>query len=486
MIGFRKILFNTETFNVWKIFHALWPIHYVSNLFFFICLFFQFSTSIAQSVPVNERTRILFLLDASGSMHQPWSTNNEPRIISAKRILNEIMDSLERNNKVELALRVYGHQSPLGAKDCKDTKLEAGFSRNNISFIRSKLKNITPRGITPIAYSLQQSASDFPDNQTRNIIILMTDGEESCKGDPCAVAYELEKKGIVLKHFAIGIGITEDAAKTFQCFSSFYNVSDQQSFKNVLTGIINKVTNNNTSQVYILDKNQKPTETDINMTFYDAYNQMLKYNFYQTFDGRGQPDTLTLDPITDYNITFHTLPAIEKKAVVIQPNQHNIIEVNAPQGFIDFMFQGVLPKQELAEKIKCVVRAGKKIINVQSLNTKEKYLAGNYEIEVLTLPRTRMNNTKVMGNATTKIEIVTPGMLNLQKRFEVLGGIFVEEKNNLEKIYELSSGTNTETVALQPGKYFVIYRMKNAKSMHNTKTLAFEIKSGDGVNLILQ
>lgn len=440
----------------------------------------------AQSVPVSERTRILFLLDASGSMHQPWGTNNEPRIISAKRILNEIMDSLERNNKVELALRVYGHQSPLGAKDCKDTKLEAGFSRSNISYIRSKLKNITPRGITPIAYSLQQSANDFPDNQTRNIIILMTDGEESCKGDPCAVAYELEKKGIVLKHFAIGIGITEEAAKTFQCFSSFYNVNDQQSFKNVLAGIINKVTNNNSSQVYIFDKYNKPVETDINMTFYDAYNQNLKYNLYQTLDGRGQPDTLTIDPITDYDITFHTLPAIEKKNVVINADKHTIIEVKAPQGFIDFSFQGVLPRQELADKIKCVVRSGKKIINVQSLNSREKYLAGNYDIEILTLPRTIMNNTKVEGNSTTKIEIVSPGMLNLQKRFEVTGGVFLEEKNMLQKIYDLGSGIATETIALQPGKYFVVYRMKNSKTMHNTKTLSFEIKSGDGVNLSLQ
>jgi Ca-activated chloride channel family protein len=255
----------------------------------------------------------------------------------------------------------------------------------------------------------------------------------------------------------------------------------------VLSGIINKVTNNNSSQVYILDKQNKPTETDISMTFYDAYNQNLKYNLYQTLDERGQPDTLIIDPITHYNITFHTLPAIEKKEVAINADKHTIIEVNAPQGFIDFSHQGVLPRQELAEKIKCVIRSEKKIINVQSLNSKEKYLAGNYDIEILTLPRIIMNKTKVEGNSTTKIEIVSPGMLNLQKRFEVTGGIFIEEENRvLQKIYDLGSGVFTETIALQPGKYFVVYRMKNSKTMHNTKTLSFEIKSGDSVNLSLQ
>src|SRR5690606_26198206 len=181
----------------------------------------------------------------------------------------------------------------------------------------------------------------------------MTDGEESCGGDPCAVAYELEKKKIVLKHFAIGIGISEEAAKTFECFGSFYNVNDQQSFKNVLSGIINKVTNTTTSQMYLLNQNKLPKETDILMTFYDAYNHNLQYNYYQTLDGYGQPDTLTIDPITDYDIAFHTLPSIEKSKVVIEANQHNIVNVNAAQGTLHFTYTGILPKQELAEKIKC-------------------------------------------------------------------------------------------------------------------------------------
>lgn len=451
-----------------------------------VVLIFQIRISSAQNVAVKERTRILFVLDASGSMFQPWGSNNEPRIISAKRILNEIMDSLERNNKVELALRVYGHQSPLGAKDCKDTKLEAGFSRNNISFIRSKLKAIQPKGITPIAYSLQQAASDFPDAVARNIIILMTDGEESCSGDPCAVAYELEKKKVVLKHFAIGIGISESSAKTFECFGSFYNVKDQQSFKSVLTGIINKVTNTTTSQIYLLDKNNKPTETDVFMSFYDASNHQLKYNYYQTLDGRGQPDTLILDPIHDYDMMFHTIPKIEKEVVSIEPNKHNIIDVNAAQGNLNFTFQGTLPNQELVNKIKCVVRLGKEMINLQPLNSIEKYLVGNYDLEILTLPRIKMNNIKITGNSTTKIDILAPGILNLQKKFEMIGSVFSDENGKTNKVIAISEDIKPETIALQPGKYFLIYRIKNSKNMRTTKTLQFDIKSGDGLNMLIQ
>jgi Ca-activated chloride channel family protein len=449
---------------------------------------FFFSGLSAQNVPVKERTRILFLLDASASMYQPWGTGTaETRITSAKKILNEIMDSLEKKNHVELALRVYGHQSPLGAKDCKDTKLEAGFSRNNIPFIREKLKAINPKGITPIAYSLQQASNDFPDNQARNIIILMTDGEESCGGDPCAVAYELEKKKIILKHFAIGIGISEAAAATFRCFGNFYNVNDQQSFRNVLSGIINKVTSTTTLQVYLLDKNKKPTETDVNMTFYDAYNQHMKYDYYQTLDGRGLPDTLVVDPVSNYDIHIHTLPSIVKKNVIIEPDKHNITEINAAQGFIHFTFQGRLPQQQLADKIKCVVRSGNEIINVQTLNSSERYLAGTYDIEVLTLPRIKLDNLKIEANNTTKIEIASPGIVTLQKKYEIIGSILSDNQGKLpQKIYELTTDSKSETIALQPGKYYIIYRPKNVKYMHGTKTLEFEMRSGDSVQLLLQ
>src|SRR5687767_16002849 len=79
----------------------------------------------------NKRTRILFLLDASGSMQSKWGTgNSETRMHSAKRILTEMIALLDKRTDMELALRAYGHQSMLTEKNCKDTQLEVGFSRS--------------------------------------------------------------------------------------------------------------------------------------------------------------------------------------------------------------------------------------------------------------------------------------------------------------------------------------------------------------------
>ena len=81
---------------------------------------------------------------------------------------------------------------------------------------------IKPQGNTPIAYSLSESADDFPGvSNYRNIIIIITDGLESCNGDPCQVSRDLQKKGIFLKPFVIGIGMSENYERQFGCLGEF-------------------------------------------------------------------------------------------------------------------------------------------------------------------------------------------------------------------------------------------------------------------------
>ncbi|MBP9080639.1 MAG: hypothetical protein KBF80_10345, partial [Flavobacteriales bacterium] len=54
-------------------------------------------------------TRILFVVDASNSMNAFWG--NEPRITVARRVLLEALTPLEKVPDLELALRLYGHQT---------------------------------------------------------------------------------------------------------------------------------------------------------------------------------------------------------------------------------------------------------------------------------------------------------------------------------------------------------------------------------------
>ena len=189
-----------------------------------------FGSFLSQGLQGQERlkyqppdTRILFIFDASQSMMGYWQKSK--KIDIARNVLIHMIDSLEQIKNVKMALRLYGHQRIVPPQDCSDTKLEVPFGDNNASTIRQKLRYVVPKGTTPIAGSLEAGANDFPPecDNCRNIIILITDGIEACDRDPCEVSYELQKQGIVLKPFVIGIGIDEGFKETFDCIGHYYN-----------------------------------------------------------------------------------------------------------------------------------------------------------------------------------------------------------------------------------------------------------------------
>ncbi|MEY2924710.1 MAG: hypothetical protein RLZZ337_1258, partial [Bacteroidota bacterium] len=203
-----------------------------------LILFFTISASAQQP-----DTRILFLLDGSGSMYAKMGSDS--RITIAKRLLSRLVDSLQSQNNLELALRVYGHQSQKTERNCADTKLEVPFSKNNHREIKESIVDLKPKGTTLIAYSLQEAAYDFPRTPgTRNIIILITDGIEECDGDPCAVSTALQKQGVVLRPFIIGLGLDDQFRNQFECVGRFFEAATEDDFEEVLNVVISQAINN--------------------------------------------------------------------------------------------------------------------------------------------------------------------------------------------------------------------------------------------------
>jgi len=426
---------------------------------------------------IEQKTRILFVLDASQSMLGRWG--NEQKMKVATRLMGNLMDSLKSVDNLEVALRVYGHQYSVAAgnRSCEDTKLEVPFSSNSFNQIKKTLGNLYPLGTTPIAYSLEQTKNDFPNcNNCRNILILITDGIEECDGDPCAVALALQKNGVTLKPFVIGMGLDVEIIDAFKCIGTFYETKDEESFRNILNVVISQAMNNTTVQVNLLDASGYPTETNVNMTFYDNHTKSIKYNFIHTMNHRGNPDTIPLDPVLKYDLTVHTIPSISKDSITILPGIHNIIALDAPQGHLNLKMNGLNEYDEL----KCIVRqSGKmKTLYVQNFEEVTKYITGDYNLEILTLPRMYVNNVNIRQNHTTKVFIPEPGIATFYLPSRGITSIFLENDNKLEWIYNVSSLTDRETIVLQPGSYRVVYRGSNVKHVIYTKEKKFKITSG--------
>jgi Ca-activated chloride channel family protein len=436
----------------------------------------------AQKYTEPSLTRILFILDGSQSMLSKWEDGNKMEV--ARELLTNMADSLSRIDNVELALRVYGHQKPVPPQDCNDTKLEVPFSKRNIKKIKNKLRAIRPKGTTPIAHSLELSIHDFPKcDNCRNIIILITDGIESCDGDPCAVSLQLQKKGIILKPFVIGIGLDEEFKETFNCVGRYYNATNKKRFKEILDVVISQALNSTTMQVNLLDTYNNPTETDVNMTFYNSVSGEMLYNFIHTLNYKGNPDTLSIDPVPVYNIVIHTIPSITINNISLNPGEHNTVSVKAPQGKLSIKTNSSDVYKDLDIIVK--QKDSCNILNIQKVNTEEKYITGSYNIEVLTLPRLTFNNIKIEQSKTSVIQIPEPGLITFIGGANAYGAVYKIENNNIIWVCNLKSNTRIQTIPLLPGDYRVISRPINAKESIFTSNIKFKVisRSADKITL---
>lgn len=429
----------------------------------------------AQEKP-EPKTRILFLLDASGSMLAKWE--NSDRMTIAKNLLANLVDSLGRHQNVEVALRVYGHQHPREQNNCKDTKLEVPFAAKNVERIQKKLEQIVPRGNTPITYSLQQSAGDFPDDpRSRNVLILITDGLESCGGDPCAVSLALQRKRIFLRPFVIGIGIENAYEEQLNCIGQYFNAADVRTFENVLQQIVTQALSKTTVSVEIQDAKGKAVDSNVNMTFLNSLTGVPEYNYVHYLHNPAKPDILEIDALLPYDLVINTTPAITQMNVAITPGRHNNIKVKAPQGELYLRQEGPSAYGQLAAIVR--QQGYSQTLNVQQFGNKHQYLAGNYDLEILTLPRTHIEDMELKQGQTKIITVPSPGQLAIPTALQGYGSIYtVDEDGRQRWVYNLPEENSKMALTLQPGKYRLVYRMKSAKSSKYTDVQDFTIRSG--------
>ena len=152
--------------------------------------------TLAQSCNSADRA-VLLILDASGSMNAKLP-NGETRVAVAQRAVKGVASFIP--DEAQLSLRLYGAQSPKAEKNCEDTNLAVPFGPAGASgdAIAATVDAAVAQGYTPIAFSLEQAANDFPADAKERVIVLVSDGKETCEGDPVVAAKALAAKGITV------------------------------------------------------------------------------------------------------------------------------------------------------------------------------------------------------------------------------------------------------------------------------------------------
>jgi hypothetical protein len=155
------------------------------------------------------------ILDASGSMLQ--RIGNQRRIDIAKQTLTKLTASVIPAG-TPFAMRVFGREI-----DSCQTDLEIPVSPLDAGAVGAKIAKLESKNgaKTPIGASLALIASDLKSVNGERLVVLLTDGEETCGGDPAAEIEKLKKAGINVRVSIVGFALEDEKlAATFQHWAS--------------------------------------------------------------------------------------------------------------------------------------------------------------------------------------------------------------------------------------------------------------------------
>jgi Ca-activated chloride channel family protein len=163
-------------------------------------------------LPAVAAERAIIVLDGSGSM---WAQiDGKARITIARETLHEVLSTLP--DDLELGFMTYGHREK---GNCADIEMLVEPATGTGAAIAAAADGINPKGMTPISDAVRLAAEDLQFTEQKATVILITDGLETCEVDPCALASELESRGIDFTTHVLGFGLSDDEGQQVACLA---------------------------------------------------------------------------------------------------------------------------------------------------------------------------------------------------------------------------------------------------------------------------
>ncbi len=473
----------------------------------------------------NSQTNTSFIIDASGSMRA--SLGNELRITTAQHAVSDLIAELPDNANV--SLWAYGHRLPQDdpSASCQDIEEIIPLGQLDRDAFTSAVNSLNAIGYTPISDTLQQVATTMPDGD-RNIIVLLSDGEETCNADPCAVARDLAAANIDLRVNTIGFAVDYATQQQLQCIAdvtggTYYAANDADSLsqslkeasaidtgtlqlvdangiplRNLLFGVVGADGTNRSGEgslnlpegnYTITVETIPPFETTVDIQL-DTVTEVVVAGAgtIQLINPDGTPNTDTtghvLNPTSDELIDIFT-GSIELQAGTYQIDIHDVISLStqvevvpgetininlAQSGTVTTMFTDGTPTSDLY----FTIFNDDGSIVASFFDTGEVPI-GKYLISMDTNP-TEVRPITIEGGVETVVELQYPGTLRVNDPTGMMGEVYFNlkapESNEL-----LVPGF--DELAIQPG----IYAMTAHVGGH--PDIVFSIVSGEILELDL-
>lgn len=183
---------------------------------------------------------VLILLDTSGSMADKES-RDIVKITAAKSAIREQMIELPATAGVGLMTYPEINTKSTFAAVCESARLHLPVSTDSLPNLGTALATLAaPQGGTPTAPSLQE-ASDYLKSQGRTdaTIVLISDGESNCGGDPCQMTKTLRAQNVNIAVNTVGFNISSAGKGQLECIAAagggqYLDAQDSEQLKTVL------------------------------------------------------------------------------------------------------------------------------------------------------------------------------------------------------------------------------------------------------------
>lgn len=148
----------------------------------------------------------MLVFDGSASMAElSFDLQRKTRIVEAREAVRDAIPDITPFRRV--GLLTYGP----GSKDaCESIDLRFGPRENAGAAIISDIDALQPKGLTPLANSVRAAAETLEYTSRPGIVVLVTDGNETCGGRPCALGAELASEAVDLTVHVIGFKVVVD------------------------------------------------------------------------------------------------------------------------------------------------------------------------------------------------------------------------------------------------------------------------------------
>ena len=153
----------------------------------------------------------MIIIDGSGSMWGKLEKDNKYQLVTST-----LLDIIPKLNKGRpLGILAFGSKFQ---RSCKDLEFLKPVNKRDIQKYAAKLNGFKPKGLSPVSAALSEAALKLNYKKDTAKIILIADGSDNCKKDPCLEYTKLQKDAHNLTLHLIGINLSPKDQRRYQCF----------------------------------------------------------------------------------------------------------------------------------------------------------------------------------------------------------------------------------------------------------------------------